>query len=452
MSCIVKTNRHGFLALQVFWRGLRSWEGTGLKDTAQNRRLVEAKAILINAEMDAGSFDYEAHFPKGNRAKEETPGQKSKIADFLPITIGDYYRVWIERKKPPLVRAHLEQDYRDHFARDILPKFDTTPWTELTAATLEAFRSYLVTDRKLAIKTAKNIINGSFRACYRDARRIDRLPGLVGDNPFADLTWPRMRTKDPDPFSEDERDKILEHFRLRVPHYYPFVLTQFLTGMRPSEALALRWTDIDFPGRQISITKSRTIDDGAATKTAGSEREIKIIPQVAAELQKLFERTAKWRDLSGQEHVFLNEENEPMDFHTFRGKTSGRKTEAGEKTPHGVWYRALRSAGVRPRGPYHTRHTFISVGLSYGANIKWIADYCGTSPDMIQKHYGRYIRNDVDEQLQRILGRQSETFGAKSETLEDEKELRVENKGKNWWAHLDSNQGPTGYEPVALTN
>ena len=23
---------------------------------------------------------------------------------------------------------------------------------------------------------------------------------------------------------------------------------------------------------------------------------------------------------------------------------------------------------------------------------------------------------------------------------------------KGWWAHLDSNQGPTGYEPVALTN
>ena len=23
---------------------------------------------------------------------------------------------------------------------------------------------------------------------------------------------------------------------------------------------------------------------------------------------------------------------------------------------------------------------------------------------------------------------------------------------KEWWAHLDSNQGPTGYEPVALAN
>ena len=25
-------------------------------------------------------------------------------------------------------------------------------------------------------------------------------------------------------------------------------------------------------------------------------------------------------------------------------------------------------------------------------------------------------------------------------------------RGKIWWAHLDSNQGPTGYEPVALTS
>ena len=107
---------------------------------------------------------------------------------------------------------------------------------------------------------------------------------------------------------------------------------------------------------------------------------------------------------------------------------------------------------MRPRGPYHTRHTFISVGLSYGANIKWLADYCGTSPDMIQKHYGRYIRNDVDEQLARILGRQGETLTAKSETLEGEGERRGENSEENWWAHLDSNQGPTGYEPVALTN
>ena len=29
---------------------------------------------------------------------------------------------------------------------------------------------------------------------------------------------------------------------------------------------------------------------------------------------------------------------------------------------------------------------------------------------------------------------------------------QTEFASKIWWAHLDSNQGPTGYEPVALTN
>src|ERR1044071_742501 len=364
MSCFVKTNRHGFLALQVFWRGIRSWEGTGLRDMPENRRLVEAKALLMNAEMDAGTFDYLRFFPKGNKAPTLAPAVIEPPADLGPRTVGEYYRVWIDRKKPPMVRAGLARDYRDHFARYILPKFETTDWREVTAAALEAFRSYLLDEKQLSLKTCKNIVNATFRACYRDARRIDRLPALQGDNPFAALTWPRTPWKDPDPFSEDERDKIIGHFRENVPHYSPFVLTQFLTGMRPSEALALRWADIDFERRLISISKSRDIDHGAAAKTPGSVREIKIVPQVADELRALFKRTARWRDLDGQEHVFLNEDGKPMDFHTWRGKLSGRTTKAGAKTPHGVWYRALRGAGVRPRGPYHTRHPFISVGLS----------------------------------------------------------------------------------------
>jgi integrase len=110
------------------------------------------------------------------------------------------------------------------------------------------------------------------------------------------------------------------------------------------------------------------------------------------------------------------EDGQPLDFHTWRGKVSGRRKKSGEKTPHGVWYRALRATAVRPRGPYHTRHTFISVGLSNGVNPKWLAEYCGTSLAMIERHYGRYVNSDVDEQLARLLGTKTETF---SETLSD---------------------------------
>jgi hypothetical protein len=166
MSCIVKVNRHGFLALRVFWRGLRAWEGARLKDTPENRRLLEAKALVINAEMAAGSFDYLRHFPKGNKAPALEP---QKPVNRGPAHVGEYYRISIERKKPPMVRAGLARDDREHFKRYILPAFEAISWAEVNAASLEAFRSYLVAERQLSIKSAKNIINASFRACYRDA-------------------------------------------------------------------------------------------------------------------------------------------------------------------------------------------------------------------------------------------------------------------------------------------
>lgn len=48
VGCIVKVNRHRFLALRLFWNGMRSWEGTGLADTPENRRLLEAAALVIS--------------------------------------------------------------------------------------------------------------------------------------------------------------------------------------------------------------------------------------------------------------------------------------------------------------------------------------------------------------------------------------------------------------------
>ena len=54
------------------------------------------------------------------------------------------------------------------------------------------------------------------------------------------------------------------------------------------------------------------------------------------------------------------------------------------------------------------RHPFISIGLSNGVNIKWLAEYCGTSVAITEKHYAKYIRDDVDKQLARTLGGKSE--------------------------------------------
>ena len=81
--------------------------------------------------------------------------------------------MWIERKKPPVVRPGLERDYKEHFNRYILPKFEDVTFRELTPPLLAAFRSYLLQERDLSIKSVRNIIDASFRAMIRDARKVD---------------------------------------------------------------------------------------------------------------------------------------------------------------------------------------------------------------------------------------------------------------------------------------
>jgi hypothetical protein len=43
------------------------------------------------------------------------------------------------------------------------------------------------------------------------------------------------------------------------------------------------------------------------------------------------------------------------------------------------------------------------VGLSTGVNIKWLAEYCGTSVAPIERHYGKYVKSDAAEQLKHWL-------------------------------------------------
>jgi hypothetical protein len=73
---------------------------------------------------------------------------------------------------------------------------------------------------------------------------------------------------------------------------------------------------------------------------------------------------------------------------------------------------------------------------------------------MIEKHYGRYIRDDGDAPLREHVAGKSETLGETFSLEPFRNAIQVAGNVKkgSWWAHLDSNQGPTGYEPVALTN
>ena len=192
----------------------------------------------------------------------------------------------------------------------------------------------------------------------------------------------------------------------------------FGAGARPSEIIALRWGDVDLKLGMLSINKSRYLGTDCPTETVASEREIALAEPVVSALKL---STLLDLCMSQKLILFLETSKEiPIQADKWRSKH---------------WYRALRACNVRPRKFYATRHTFISDALSQGINIKWVAEYCGTSVAMIEKHYGRYIKSDSAEQLRRLFAPQTETLPRRART----KRTQVAGKfgGKKWSGRVD---------------
>ena len=97
----------------------------------------------------------------------------------------------------------------------------------------------------------------------RDARKIDN---LTDKDRLRQLTGRGGKTREMNPFTESERDKILGYFAKNESFYYPFIFMLFWTGMRPSEVVALRIGDVDLARGFASITKSRHMGEEDAQK------------------------------------------------------------------------------------------------------------------------------------------------------------------------------------------
>src|SRR5262249_50297500 len=153
--------------------------------------------------------------------------------------------------------------------------------------------------------------------------------------------------------------------------------------MRPSETVALSWADLNAERRTVRINKGRSLNEDGEPKTRGSHRTIIISRALMDLIQDLRHPWSRETD-----KVFLNKHGKPL-------------VPAHFKFDH--WDRMLAALKIRPRKFYATRHTFITEMVNHGKDkhgeplrLKEIADYCGTSVAMIEKHYCAKSQLDPD--------------------------------------------------------
>jgi integrase len=121
--------------------------------------------------------------------------------------------------------------------------------------------------------------------------------GLIGYNPFEKLKIKaRKPTANIQPFTEEERERIVKAFREKESFYAPLIEFLFLTGCRPSEAIALRWRHIDADLTQITFCEARVYGIAQGTKTNKS-RIFPINPKLRSLLSAIKPRTTRGDDL-----------------------------------------------------------------------------------------------------------------------------------------------------------
>jgi Phage integrase, N-terminal SAM-like domain len=143
MGVTVGPNRHGYLRLRIFSRGRDIVVSTKLRDEGRNLRVLEAKAIMIEEKLRSGIELHRALLDVlGDCPPRLLP--LPQIRREIP-TVGTYYtKMWIDRQKPPLVRASTAARNRLAFDNVLLPLVGDLRLDEIRPTTLLELRSNLL--------------------------------------------------------------------------------------------------------------------------------------------------------------------------------------------------------------------------------------------------------------------------------------------------------------------
>ena len=187
------------------------------------------------------------------------------------------------------------------------------------------------------------------------------------------------KSRDRPPFTLTEIKSILTAFQNHPRHhaYHDFVLTRLTLGLRPSEAIDLRWKHVDLPAHTVLIAESLSRSrEGSQRIQKGRKNGVTTVltlpDSLHTVLQSRYLSRSKPEDL-----IFTSVTGRPIDDHTFSQRT---------------WRDVLKLARVPHRPPYNCRHTMASHALNQGLNLTEVAYLMGhRDTNMVSRTYGHII-------------------------------------------------------------
>jgi integrase len=192
-------------------------------------------------------------------------------------TFGEFWAKVLDAKRP-YATAGTPQDYTTHGRKRLLPWFGPL---KLAAVDEDRVRGWLaemaelVADGEVSAETINNA-----RTCLSMTLGEAVRRRYIPQNPCRWVPEPPVERTEIDYLRMDEIDRYLDAC---ADYYRP--LAEFLigTGTRISEALAVRWPDVDLEAGVVRISRQRArAGDGTAPTKGKRFRSVQVGPRLAA--------------------------------------------------------------------------------------------------------------------------------------------------------------------------
>lgn len=276
---------------------------------------------------------------------------KGLVFDARGLTVGEYLDNWLVaiegtigertwKRHEMVVRLHVK------------PSIGKTKLASLTPLRVQTL--YRAKSRTHLSSGSVKRIHTTLHKALGQAVRWQMIPR----NPCDYVDSPKDYRGEIRPLDEEQVRVLLATAKELQPRLYALYVLGVTTGMRQSELIGLRWSDLDLEGSRLTVKRSVFKGRVNAPKTARSNRTVRLTGLAVKAL----------RDHGADHRV-----GDSMVFST----RNGTLLDSGN-LHRDYWKPLLRRAGL-PDVTFHaaTRHTCATLLLGQGVNLKLVADLLG---------------------------------------------------------------------------
>jgi integrase len=348
---------------QIIPRGDRKWLiRVYVGQTADGKRRYDSKTVQ-------GTYK-QAETELTALKREKDTGS---LLEPTKMTVQQWCEEWLTAKSRNLGEK-TARDYQHRLMKDVYPFIGSRRLATITATDIDRLYGSLLSDRKLSPRTVRYTHSVLHQAMKRAVSRK-----YLKSNPcdVDEIELPELQRKEQDILTPDQVNALLDAApRTRHPlaaNLKPLWRLILTSGVRPQEALAVRWSDLQ--GNQLTIQRA-LVEVTAAhwevrerTKTEDSIRTLTLPSSTIAELQEHRRQQLQGRLKAGPAYDASGD-------YIFATRTGGHLTPASVRL---IWKKDLAAAGLPLVRLYDARHTHASHLLEAGGNVKSVAARLGHS-------------------------------------------------------------------------